>query len=215
MKNKSFSILFIFLLIVLLFTSNAFASSDVKCPSCDTVLHSDLDYDLSCITKDDNKHLGLIIGLDYKNEKYVVAYWSYDSNYHNSKPFLDERSENVVCVDVAWNINIYKVVDGVLVYQGSDGGVYEKNGFRDLGKNSTVFSSTADIYTDSTKSKVFFQVTPLGITKTLVVEMEKVQIMEQMKTTMVGFLKYLIVLVISVIAFYKGWKFLSTQLKRS
>ena len=169
----------IFLLIMLVFVNNVFASSDVKCPSCDTVLHSDLDYDLSCITKDDNKHLGLIIGLDYKNEKYVVAYWSYDSNYHNSKPFLDERSENVVCVDVAWNINIYKVVDGVLVYQGSDGGVYEKNGFRDLGKNSTVFSSTADIYTDSTKSKVFFQQTPVGV-QVLTLEGMEVEALPQM-----------------------------------
>lgn len=211
MKNKIFSILFIFLLIVLLFTSNAFASSDVKCPSCDTVLHSDLDYDLSCITKDDNKHLGLIIGLDYKNEKYVVAYWSYDSNYHNSKPFLDERSENVVCVDVAWNINIYKVVDGVLVYQGSDGGVYEKNGFRDLGKNSTVFSSTADIYTDSTKSKVFFHIPPATLEEIMRVEAGKKATIQEI----LGVLPLILVVVVSFLGLRKALNWLLTLLRRS
>ena len=39
--------------------------------------------------------------------------------------------------------------------------------------------------------------------------------MKQIKTMIVGFLKYLIVFLVSVIAFYKGWKFLSTQLRKS
>ena len=43
----------------------------------------------------------------------------------------------------------------------------------------------------------------------------KAEIMEQMKITVVGFLKYLIALVISLIAFWKGWQFLSTQLRKA
>lgn len=61
----------------------------------------------------------------------------------------------------------------------------------------------------------FFQLPPAVITQVLLEETTKAKIMEQIKTMIAGFLKYLIALVISVIAFYKGWKFLSTQLKKS
>ncbi len=37
---------------------------------------------------------------------------------------------------------------------------------------------------------------------------------ETMKTMIVGFLKYLIVFLVSLIAFYKGWQFLSMQLRK-
>ena len=73
--------------------------------------------------------------------------------------------------------------------------------------------SSVDIKDSS--GNVFFQKTPLGITETLVVETNKVQIAEQLKKMITGFLKYLIALVISVIAFWKGWQFLSTQLKKA
>lgn len=72
-------------------------------------------------------------------------------------------------------------------------------------RNDIVFAKNID----------FFYPAPQGITATLVEETEKVQIAEQLKIMIAGFLKYLIALVISVIAFYKGWKFLSTQLKKS
>lgn len=61
----------------------------------------------------------------------------------------------------------------------------------------------------------FFRLAPVGITQVLLEATTQAKIMEQIKTMIVGFLKYLIALVISVIAFYKGWKFLSTQLKKS
>lgn len=80
-------------------------------------------------------------------------------------------------------------------------------------ENFEVLYSSVDIH--DTSGGIFFHQTPLGISQTLVAETGKAQIMEQIKTMFLGFLKYLIVLVISVIAFYKGWKFLSTQLRIS
>ena len=76
-----------------------------------------------------------------------------------------------------------------------------------------ILYSTSDLYNAS--GDIFFQKTLLGITETLVAETNKAQITEQLKTMIAGFLKYLIVLVISVIAFWKGWQFLSTQLKKA
>lgn len=76
-----------------------------------------------------------------------------------------------------------------------------------------ILYSTNNLYYPS--GEIFFQKPLLGIKETLVVETEKAQIMEQIKIMIAGFLKYLIALVISVIAFYKGWKFLSMQLRKS
>lgn len=75
-----------------------------------------------------------------------------------------------------------------------------------------VFYATTDIYFNG---ELFFQVPPQTIMKTLVEETTRVQIMEQIKKMIVGFLKYLIVLVISLLAFWKGWQFLSTQLRKA
>lgn len=217
MKNKFFynkflPVLSVFLLIVFVFTTSVFASSDIKCQSCDFVIKTYLDYDFSSIRENGGKHLGLITAVNYNDEKYVVAYWSYDSNYHNVKPYLNN---GIIFMEGTYNTMIYKVVDGSLVHQGWSGGLFEVNGFDDFGKNSTVFSSSSDIYTDSSLTDVFFHSAPLGITQTLVEETEKVQIAEQLRTMVVGFLKYLIALVISVIAFWKGWQFLLTQLKKA
>lgn len=84
---------------------------------------------------------------------------------------------------------------------------------RTFEKNKPFFYSSFDVYNAS--GKIFFQKPLLGITKTLVVETEKAQIAEQIKIMIAGFLKYLIALVISVIAFWKGWQFLSIQLRKN
>ena len=75
--------------------------------------------------------------------------------------------------------------------------------------------STVDVYDMNDSNKVVFQPAPVEITQVLLEETTKAGIMNQIKTMIVGFLKYLIVLVVSVIAFYKGWKFLSTQLRKA
>lgn len=75
--------------------------------------------------------------------------------------------------------------------------------------------SSMDLYKNG---ELVFQGPPQqeeGITQILLEETTKAKILDQMKIMIVGFLKYLIALVISVIAFYKAWKFLSKQLKKS
>lgn len=78
---------------------------------------------------------------------------------------------------------------------------------------STIKYANYDI--KDSDGNVVFQVAPQvpEITKILVEQTTQAQIQEQMKKIITGFLKYLIVFVISVIAFWKGWKFLSKQFK--
>lgn len=81
---------------------------------------------------------------------------------------------------------------------------------------SYCFYSSHDIC-DSEGNVVFQGAPPVNqipeITKTLVEQTTQAQIQEQLKTMIIGFLKYLTVFVISVLAFWKGWKFLSKQFK--
>lgn len=79
---------------------------------------------------------------------------------------------------------------------------------------STFNTSNQDL-TNIDDNTLFFQKAPQEMSRLLVEETAKVQIMEQLKIMIVGFLKYLIVLVISLIAFWKGWQFLSTQLRNA
>lgn len=156
-NNKILLILLVFLLCVFILTTNIFASSNINCISCDTIVTTNLDYDFSNVSETGGKHLGLVVGAEYNSEQYIFAYWSYDSNYHNVKPYINN---GVVFMTGTYNIMIYKVVDNSLVHQGWTGGLFEKNGFEDLGKNSTIYSTTSDIYTDSSYNKIFFQNPP-------------------------------------------------------
>lgn len=88
--------------------------------------------------------------------------------------------------------------------------------------NGTVLYGTClyanhDLY--NIDGTLVFQVAPQEgapqITTTLVTETTRAQINKQIQATITGFLKYLIVFVISVIAFWKGWQFLSRQFKRA
>ena len=85
---------------------------------------------------------------------------------------------------------------------------------------TTIYIANGDVY--NSNDTIFFQGPPpiveeptAEITQVLAEEAQKTQIAEQLKTMIAGFLKYLIVLVISLIAFWKGWQFLSTQLKKA
>lgn len=208
MKNKKILIICMFLLIILLFTNNVFASSSIKCQSCDSTLSTILDYDFSVIKENGGKHLGLITSVNYNDEKYVIAYWSYDSNYHNVKPYI---KDGVVFMEGTYNTMIYKVVDNSLVHQGWSGGLFEKNGFDDLGKNSTVYSSTSDIYKDSSCSDVFFQEPPAKETLTLeeITEMAQTEIIP----TILIVIAVVVGLVILLIGLKKGFKILVNGLK--
>lgn len=196
MKNKSFLIIYIFLLITVLFTSNVFASFDF------TLNNEKYSYPDLPVVSDDFSSKRFIILRDYLNTVYLCfvntsfkdkIVWSGNSLYYTGNNgnyafktfYLKDNSEWKYCFD-----------------RNS----HDRAQFTFLFSTENIYNPTGD---------VFFHHTPLGITQTLVAETEKAQIMEQIKTMIVGFLKYLIVLVISVIAFYKGWKFLSTQLRKS
>lgn len=208
MKNKSFSIVCIFLLITLFLTSSVFANSSIKCQSCDATLSTNLEYDFSSIRENGGKHLGLITAVYYNDEKYVVAYWSYDSNYHNVKPYLNN---GIIYMEGTYNTMIYKVVDGSLVHQGWSGGLFEVNGFDDFGKNSSVYSSTSDIYTDSSCSNVFFYRPPATLEEIMRVEADKKATIQEI----LGVLPLILVVVVSFLGLRKALRMLVTFLRRS
>lgn len=207
MKNKILSIFIVVSLFVFTFSSNVFASSDIKCPSCDVNLSTNLDYDFSGITESAGKHLGLITAVKYNNENYIIAYWSYDNNYHNVKPYINN---GVVFMEGTYNTMIYKVVDGSLVHQGWSGGLFEKNGFDDLGKNSVVYSSTSDIYKDSSLNDVFFYKPPVNLEEVLIQEQKKKATVQEI----LGVLPPILVVVVSFLGLRKALKMLLTLLRR-
>lgn len=206
MKNKSFSIVCIFLLITLFLTSSVFANSSIKCQSCDATLNTNLEYDFSTVGESSGKHLGLITAVVYNNEKYVIAYWSYGSDIHNVKPYL---KDGVVFIDGTYNTSIYKLVDNSLEWQGWSGGLLESNGFEDLGKNSTLFSTTSDIYTDSSCSDVFFYRPPATLEEIMRVEADKKATIQEI----LGVLPLILVVVVSFLGLRKALSWLLTLLR--
>ncbi len=79
-----------------------------------------------------------------------------------------------------------------------------------------ILYSNYDVYDKN--GELVFQAPPQvnpTLTETLVEETTQAQITQQIQTMILGFLKYLTLFVVSVIAFYKGWKFLSTQLRKA
>lgn len=92
--------------------------------------------------------------------------------------------------------------------------------FPSTGSTSETFkrivTSNYDVYDKN--GELVFQAPPQvnpTLTETLVEETTQAQITQQIQTMILGFLKYLTLFVVSVIAFYKGWKFLSTQLRKA
>lgn len=83
-------------------------------------------------------------------------------------------------------------------------------------KFKRIVTSNYDVYDKN--GELVFQAPPQvnpTLTETLVEETTQAQITQQIQTMILGFLKYLTLFVVSVIAFYKGWKFLSTQLRKA
>ena len=204
MKNKFFvnrflPILCIFLLVACFFTTNVFASSNLTANNGNS-------YNLPEFTEEMKKYDKYLIFVENDGKHFALYFLVDDDGY------FFNNSSGIYC----YGRLLICSTDG----DGFYGSRYEvKSGT--VGKiggsitGSSTFISSVDIYTDVNKSDVFFQKPLQGITQTLVAETEKVQIAEQLKIMIVGFLKYLIALVISVIAFYKGWKFLLMQLRKS
>lgn len=91
------------------------------------------------------------------------------------------------------------------------GNQYLSSGSSDWIKKENFSYSNIIVFSNKEKDNVFF---PLPQTVLGRVTM-KAEIMKEMKTTMVGFLKYLIVFLVSLIAFYKGWQLLLRQLRKA
>lgn len=218
MKNNKFidnmflPILSIFLLVVFVLTTFSFASDNSsQCPVCEEELILFYPDGISSIilTNDGSgKHVNNMFLVKLDNEYYIVVTCSYSNVHGNEKLYINNNnlSTSPSCYMYAY----FKYSNNSWNYIG-----YDNNFVSNIIQNATFISSTTDIYTDDTFSDYFFQSAPLGITKTLVEETTKVQITEQLKIMIAGFLKYLIVFVISVIAFWNGWQFLSTQLRKA
>lgn len=166
------------------------------------------------------------------NYYYFVGYNTGDDCYDaylvsKDSSFLDKPY--ISCSD--WSKNGY--YQSVLVLLDSSGDIIRISGRN--GINSSYTGVFIDVYSSDSSYTIpfatnypstyyistdeglisFFQMAPQGITQTLVEELTKAKPMEEMKTIVLGYLKYLIALVISVIAFWKGWQFLSMQLRKA
>lgn len=204
MKNKFFvnrflPILCIFLLVACFFTTNVFASSNLTANNGNS-------YNLPEFTEEMKKYDKYLIFVENGGKLFNLVFLVDNNGYfYNTTGGIFCYGRVLLCSttgDSYYNTR-YEVSSGTIAKLG--GPI----------TSASVFISSVDIYADANKNNIFFQKPLLGIKETLVVETEKAQIMEQIKIMIAGFLKYLIALVISVIAFYKGWKFLSMQLRKS
>ena len=84
-------------------------------------------------------------------------------------------------------------------------------------EKDVMYFKNVNIYVDTQGKDFFLKAPPTTKTITVVLtqEIRRAKIMETIKTMITGFLKYLIVFVISVIAFWKGWQFLLRHFKRA
>ena len=186
MKNKIISVILISIMFMVLFINNSYAGySEGDYPE---ITFDTLGFDLNngYILLNNNGLMNIIILPDNFTDKVI---------YTGSAIYLSNGARymiNELKGDGKWNNAITS------------------------SRNSNIreiYFSTVNIY--DSDLNVVFQPAPVEITQVLLEETTKAGIMYQIKTMIVGFLKYLIVLVVSVIAFYKGWKFLSTQLRKA
>lgn len=217
MKNKFLLVLIVILLILFTFITSVFGYYN------DTVTYNDLSIDLS--------RLGAT-----NNCAYILMYNKNENRFETLHPFGDSCSGNLDSIFyrnlndnnsvTIYGINGFRNVtietisieDGTYQIGSLVSSFYSPNGVEISLLDYDFIGSNVPIYTDNSCSSLatdFFQASPQGITATLVEEAMKAKILEQLKIMIVGFLKYLIVFVISVIAFWKGWQFLSMQLKKA
>lgn len=211
MKNKFLLVILIFMLVIASFTS-VFASTsvypnDYTVPECDVFNRM--------IKQDDGTYC--YNGISTCIDRYFVChtdsidyyFFVCDGYFINNKYYLNNNS----------------VSNYIYFEYDTNGSFIRANSLRcdssfSLWNGMSICYSSTDLY--DSNGVLVFQVAlpeipeePQQITQVLAEETEKVQIAEQLKIMIVGFLKYLIVLVISLIAFWKGWQFLSTQLRKA
>jgi len=218
------SILFILSLFVL--SSSTFASSDVVYFK---NKHTDKEITLKLpegYLTDYNYYL-IVSGIPEEKGKYTPYFFLF-SKYplikaatgvcgrNSNEGFYGIRTTNTLSTTTTLDFSKYNIdhVDSkanipMLSY-------YNGDGVGNLILHQDVSFANYIVYSDREETNVVFQGAPQAqITKILVEQTMKVNIMEQMKMMIIGFLKYLIVLVISVVAFWKGWQFFLNQFKTS
>ena len=90
----------------------------------------------------------------------------------------------------------------------------ESNGYYSLNEetlDNVAPFSTLPVYTDSSFSEVFIH----PVQESLAQVLEKNNPVKNFQTMMSGIIPYLIAFIIGLVAFWKGWQFLSTQLRKA
>ena len=207
--HKFLSILAIFLFILIAFSSRVFATSTSELSDTDINLVVKHGYDLIEL----NGYNPNVFTKYYIDNGNRICYFTDNSEIscvNGSGRYLLKVKNNCT---VHFDIDTFDAIEFGNNMENQIGNPWDISYVNDI-----VFSSF-DIYHGTSivfeKNIDFFHQTPQGITLTLVEETTKAQIMEQMRIMIVGFLKYLIAFVVSVVAFWKGWQFLSTQLKKA
>lgn len=224
MKNKFFynkflPVLCIFLIVLFVFNTYSFGFTEEE--------QSEINRIVSTL-KANSKNQSVTWAIDDNNTK--KAYFSADFDYNgNTCSYIAIMYWRSQCsVTFTNGVVVGKNIDSAqhdlnVYYYDSDlnclgAKPYHLNGGSSISISGVNYYFYSEYTMRNNSGEVvdpFFPSPPQEITGVLVAETTKAQIMEQIKTMIVGFLKYLIVLVISVIAFYKGWKFLLTQLRKS
>ncbi|MFR5507688.1 MAG: hypothetical protein ACLTKT_00540 [Clostridia bacterium] len=199
-KNKIIFILSIVFLTLLCLTTFSEASYDVEFEGNSYTIPDFPDdgnkYKIVCLEKASGSSKVITIKLFTSSEKFV--YGDFSDGYIIF-PNYKSYSCSLIHNNTSFSFN----------------GDYPASGSTSNTFKNIVYSNY-DVYDEY--GKLVFQAPPQvnpTLTETLVEETTQAQITQQIQTMILGFLKYLTLFVVSVIAFYKGWKFLSTQLKRA
>ncbi len=226
LNNRILVILSIFVILITSLCTSCFASNENAITIKDYKTGKDLNIIMPSFYKTDGFNYVLIqnLSIDSNND-----YSSYCINICN-KPFYVQTVNGNKHISVPsdsiyyWN-NVYTTGDfysnntidcSSMSFTLDDHNSFDRiSYYRTDNVSYSVNYTNYDILDD--EGNLVFQGAPQipEITKTLVEQTTQTQIQEQLKLMITGFLKYLIVFVISVIAFWKGWKFLSKQLKRA
>lgn len=166
---------------------------------------------------------------DYEDKHYDVPNFPEDNNNYyllvdfNGSLFLFTSSEPITYLDSSKYSGYGEVYgkNGILYILSDTWTVNTEFGsdfWRSNSNNKKYFIYSNYDILDKNNGELVFQAPPQvnqTLTETLVEETTQAQITQQIQTMILGFLKYLTLFVVSVIAFYKGWKFLSTQLRKA
>lgn len=145
-------------------------------------------------------NIHIIFFNDTENLKFYLGEYNYNTSLFASKSFY--RVEYILNRDTLEIENKVEMESDYIIHIWNNNGKYE------------IFSNY-DIYNSSSCTDFFLKAPPKTIAVVLTQEIKRSKIAGTLKTMIIGFLKYLIVFVTSVIAFWKGWRFLFRNFKKA